>query len=81
MKNLGYGKDYQYPHTDPDGIVHEQYLPDSLRGDRYYFPKKSGMEREIMERLDSWRKVRKSKERKGAGRTARTSDAEEIKDL
>lgn len=67
MKNLGYGKDYQYPHHDPDGIVREQYLPDSLKDDRFYFPKQSGMEKEIKGRLDAWRKVRRSKVEKKRG--------------
>jgi len=36
MKNLGYGADYHYPHTDPSAAAAQTYLPDQLRGKIYY---------------------------------------------
>ncbi len=41
MKNLGYGKDYRYPHADPDGAAEQSYLPEKLVKARFYKPKKT----------------------------------------
>jgi putative ATPase len=51
MKNLGYGKDYQYPHDHPGHFVEEKYLPDKLQGKRYYIPTDQGLEKTIKERI------------------------------
>ncbi|WP_240376476.1 replication-associated recombination protein A [Bacillus piscicola] len=49
-KKLGRGLEYQYPHHDPRGWVPQQYLPDSLKNDRYYIPKEtSKFERSLSE--------------------------------
>ncbi|MBO4349279.1 MAG: replication-associated recombination protein A [Candidatus Methanomethylophilaceae archaeon] len=42
QKDLGYGKDYQYPHSAPDKITDMQCMPDSLVGTRYYRPSDQG---------------------------------------
>jgi putative ATPase len=49
MKGLGYGKDYQYPHDDKSGYVKEEYLPEGLRGKKYYRPTDRGYELVIRE--------------------------------
>ncbi|MBD3418452.1 AAA family ATPase [Candidatus Micrarchaeota archaeon] len=36
MKDLGYGQDYKYPHDYDGSRVEQDYLPDALRGKRYY---------------------------------------------
>ncbi|MCU9613977.1 replication-associated recombination protein A [Caldibacillus lycopersici] len=41
-KALGRGVDYKYPHDYEGSWVDQQYLPDSLRGKKYFQPKKSG---------------------------------------
>ena len=46
MKDLGYGKEYKYPHDYPDHFVEEEYLPENLRGRTYYHPTEQGFERE-----------------------------------
>ena len=56
MKDLGYGKDYKYPHDYPEHFVEEDYLPDNLKGRTYYQPTQQGFEREIKRRLEYWRK-------------------------
>jgi putative ATPase len=56
MKDLGYGKDYKYPHDYPDHFVDEEYLPENLKGTTYYHPSDQGFEKEIKRRLDYWRK-------------------------
>jgi putative ATPase len=51
MKEMGYGKDYKYAHKYPDHYVPQQFLPDKLRGRRYYQPSDQGFERTIRDRL------------------------------
>src|SRR5438128_3952241 len=55
MKGLGYGAGYLYPHDYEDTVVEQDYLPERLRGRRYYEPGDRGREREIGERLRAWR--------------------------
>ncbi|MDH5680950.1 MAG: replication-associated recombination protein A [Spirochaetota bacterium] len=51
MKDLGYGRNYQYPHDFEKHFVKEEYLPDGIRGFRFYSPTKQGQEEEIRKRL------------------------------
>jgi putative ATPase len=63
MEQLGYGKDYAYPHDDSEGIVDADYLPDSLKGTHYYLPTGRGYEATVKARLEKWRKVLEAKRR------------------
>jgi putative ATPase len=56
MKDLGYGKEYKYPHDYPDHYIEEEYLPENLKGRIYYHPTEQGCEKEIKKRLESWRR-------------------------
>jgi putative ATPase len=58
MKNLGYGKGYQYAHQLESKVANMQCLPDNLRDRRYYHPTAEGLERRIRERMDEIRKRR-----------------------
>jgi putative ATPase len=58
-KSLGFGQGYQYPHNFEGHYVVESYLPEELRGRRYYEPSKSGRERDIGEYLAALRKREK----------------------
>jgi len=52
MKEMGYAKDYKYAHDyDKHYVPGEQYLPDKLKGKRYYHPTENGYEKHISERL------------------------------
>jgi len=55
MKELEYGKGYQYPHNFEGHYVKEEYLPEKLRGKKYYEPTENGLEKEIRSRLEKWR--------------------------
>jgi putative ATPase len=57
MRDLGYGKDYQYAHLYPDAIVAQEHLPDKLKGQHFYFPSDRGFEKTIKERLEKWRQL------------------------
>lgn len=41
MKDLGYGKNYKYPHNYENSEVEQDYLPDKLKGRKYYKPPKT----------------------------------------
>ncbi|WP_417562565.1 replication-associated recombination protein A [Microbacterium sp.] len=56
-KRLGHGKGYVYPHDNDVGVAAQQYLPDPLRGRRYYQPKALGAEREVQARLEKIRRI------------------------
>jgi putative ATPase len=56
-KRLGHGKGYVYPHDAEIGISPQQYLPDELRGRRYYEPKALGAERDVQARLEKIRRI------------------------
>ena len=55
MKEIGYGKNYQYPHSFDGNFVTESYLPEKLNEPVYYTPTQNGYERHIAERLRVWR--------------------------
>jgi putative ATPase len=59
MKDLGYGRGYQYAHDFEDQTAAMDCLPDALKGRRFYEPKEVGLEREIRERLERMRAARK----------------------
>ncbi len=62
MKELDYGKGYQYAHDTVDKLTNMQCLPDSLLGREYYLPTEQGVEIKIKERLQ---KIKEWKERHG----------------
>ena len=58
MKNLGYGKGYEYDHAAAEGFSGQNYFPDAMARQRFYNPKETGFEREIAKRLDYWARLR-----------------------
>ena len=54
MRDLDYGKGYEYAHDHEGGFTPTQNLPDNLRGSRYYRPSDQGCELEIGKRLRDW---------------------------
>jgi putative ATPase len=61
MKNLGYGKGYEYDHEAEEGFSGANYFPDGMARLHLYQPKETGFEREIQKRLDYWAKLRAKK--------------------
>jgi putative ATPase len=55
MKNLGYGKGYQYAHDLENKVADMQCLPDNLKNRSYYHPTNEGVERRIRERIEEIR--------------------------
>jgi putative ATPase len=46
MKNLNYGKDYQYAHTFENNFIEQEFLPEELSGTKFYEPGKNARENE-----------------------------------
>lgn len=59
MKEWGYGEGYRYDPDEPEGVARQEYLPDRLRGKRFYEPGPYGFEKTIAQRLDWWERRRR----------------------
>lgn len=47
MKNLGYGKNYQYSHSYDQNFSIQEYLPEEISGTKFYDPGKNAREEEL----------------------------------
>lgn len=56
-KALGHGKGYVYSHDEPHGVNPANYLPQTLRGTRYYRPTARGVEGELAARYEALRSI------------------------
>ncbi len=74
MKELGYGVGYQYAHDAAEAYVPQEYLPESLRGSRFYEPGPFGFEKEIAKRLAWWEEVRRRASGAGDAKQGRDAD-------
>jgi putative ATPase len=63
MKDLGYGKGYEYAHDFEEQTAPMDCLPESLAGRRFYNPKGIGAEAAIRERLEKLRAARETMKR------------------
>lgn len=51
MKKIGYGKDYKYAHDFDHNFVEQEFLPDKIKGMKFYDPQDNAKENEIRARL------------------------------
>ncbi|HYU91011.1 MAG TPA: replication-associated recombination protein A [Gemmatimonadales bacterium] len=58
MEELGYGAGYKYAHTFEHAFVPQEYLPEALRGQRWYEPTEFGFERDIKKRMEWWAELK-----------------------
>jgi len=61
MKDLGYGKGYNYDHNTAEGFSGQNYFPDGMARQRFYQPVERGFEREILKRIEYWDRLRAKK--------------------
>jgi putative ATPase len=58
MKNLDYGKGYQYDHNSTEHYTGQEFFPDNLKGRVYYHPSDFGFEKEIKKRIEYWSRLK-----------------------
>ena len=64
MKDLDYGKGYQYAHDTEDKLTMMTCLPDNLLGTKYYVPTRQGSEAKVSDRLEAiekWKQAHRNK--------------------
>ncbi|WP_374446003.1 replication-associated recombination protein A [Epilithonimonas sp.] len=55
MKDLDYGKDYQYAHSYQGNFVDLEFLPDGIKGTAFYQPAENSTEKKIREQMkEKW---------------------------
>ncbi len=54
MKQIGYGKEYQYAHAHEGNFALQNFLPDDLKGHKLYEPGQNAREAEIRRSLQKW---------------------------
>jgi len=62
MKDLNYGKNYQYAHDTEEKLTDMQCLPDSLKDKEYYVPTEQGVESKYkirLQQIKEWKKSRR----------------------
>ena len=62
MKELGYGKGYNYDHDAPEGFSGQNYFPDGMARRNFYQPVERGFERDVKKRLEYWAKLRSERQ-------------------
>ncbi|WP_312813847.1 replication-associated recombination protein A [Brevundimonas sp.] len=58
MKELGYGKGYQYDPDTVEGFSGDNYFPDGMARQSFYRPKGEGHEEKIKQRMERWSQMR-----------------------
>ncbi len=58
MREIGYGRGYQYAHDHEDKIADMLCLPENLRDRTYYRPTAEGFEQRLRERLEEIRRIK-----------------------
>jgi putative ATPase len=59
MKELGYGKGYEYAHAVPEAYTPQEYLPPVLKGTKFYDPSQFGFEKDVAKRIEWWEGLKK----------------------
>ncbi|AZI20547.1 replication-associated recombination protein A [Chryseobacterium taklimakanense] len=52
MKDMDYGKDYQYAHSHEGNFVDLEFLPEEIRGQKFYNPGNNSTEKKIREEME-----------------------------
>ena len=68
MRDLGYGKGYQYAHDTAEKLTDMRCLPDSLLGKEYYIPTDQGIEARYKERLAQIKEWKAEREKRTPGK-------------
>ncbi len=64
-KELGYGEEYRYAHDEENAFAAgENYLPEAIQDEQFYFPRESGLEIRIKEKMEQFRQLDKEAKNK-----------------
>ncbi|MGE3302669.1 MAG: replication-associated recombination protein A [Hyphomonadaceae bacterium] len=63
MRDLGYGRGYEYDHDAEDGFSGQNYFPDEMQRRRFYDPAGRGREGAIKDRLERWAELRATRQK------------------
>ncbi len=58
MEELGYGAGYRYAHAFEHAYAPQEYLPEALRGQKWYEPTEYGLEKDIKKRMEWWAELK-----------------------
>ena len=61
MKQVGYGKGYEYDHEADEGFSGANYWPEEMTPQRFYEPTGRGFEAKVAERLAYWEEKRRER--------------------
>jgi putative ATPase len=64
MKDLDYGKGYQYAHNVPEAYIPQEYLPDEVKERGFYQPGEFGFEKEVKKRMEWWASLKEQNRKK-----------------
>jgi len=67
MKDLGFGKGYEYDHDAESGFSGQDYFPDDMGRRQFYTPKEIGFERDLQKRQAYWDKLRRARQNSSEG--------------
>jgi putative ATPase len=57
MKDIGYGKNYKYAHQYDNNFIDLEFLPENIKGNKFYEPGNNPRENDIRARLKAlWKK-------------------------
>ena len=63
MKDLGYGREYQYDPDTEDGFSGADYFPEGMERTTFYRPTDNGYEQQVRQRLRRWAQMRAERRR------------------
>ncbi len=64
MKQIGYGKGYEYDHASEEGFSGADYWPEEMSPQTFYAPTGRGFEAKVAERLAYWDEMRRERREK-----------------
>jgi putative ATPase len=73
MKQVGYGKGYQYAHDLDEKVADMECMPDNLRGHEYYHPTQEGREKLLAQRMDELKQRKEELRRAEEGKSNKTT--------
>jgi putative ATPase len=79
MKQVGYGKGYQYAHDLEAKVADMECMPDNLRGREYYRPTAEGKEKLLAQRMEEIRRIKKELRRAEGGPAQKSSKSKPLK--